>query len=187
MRFRFRPLLMLAPMIAILAGCVSVRVDTDYDPTANFDAYRTYQWMEAQPTGDPRIDNQLLRKRVRSAVDAVMASRGYRADVTAPDFHIIEHYMIERQVDVDTYVRSYGYGYGYGAGWGPASVETSVREYDEGTVIFDIIDGQSMQLVWRGSGAARIRERLSPEERAERVRQIVARVFQSFPPGDASR
>ena len=42
--------------------------------------------------------------------------------------------------------------YGYGWGWyGSGRTNTYVNEWDEGTLLVDIVDAASNELVWRGS------------------------------------
>ena len=65
-------------------------------------------------------------------------------------------YHVGAQDKVD--VQSWGYGYGYGPGryhgtWGGGGgIET--YNYTEGTLIIDIVDASSKQLVWRGTAQA---------------------------------
>ena len=78
--------------------------------------------------------------------------------------------------------RSYGYGYGrYGRPMGGYS-ETRVSEYTQGTLIIDIVDAASNELVWRGSTEGRVREKKTPEEREKRIRDAVAAILAEFPP-----
>jgi hypothetical protein len=58
--------------------CVAVaafapEVQVDYDRSANFGAYRTYQWVETNPF---QVGDQLLDKNIKRAVDAQLAGKG---------------------------------------------------------------------------------------------------------------
>ena len=164
--------------LAILASaCTSYRVRVDYDPATQFDGLRTYRWMEIQPLGDPRVDNALLRKRIVGAVDAELAKRGLSQSAADPDLLVVYHAAVSRQIDIETYSRDYGYRR-------RAYTDTYVREYDVGMLIIDLIQPDTNQLVWRGSGQARLHERATPAEREQRVRAAVAAILEKFPPDD---
>jgi hypothetical protein len=164
-----------------LAGCASVRVDTDYDPQADFSALHSYAWLaESQPpTGDPRIDNTLVDARIRGAIDAQLAERGLRRlEAPRADFLVAYHVAVERKLDVQTLYRSYGR-----VGWGGGGYsDTVVREYEEGALLIDFLRAGTGALLWRGSAETRLREQRSPEARDEYVRKIVAQILDAYPP-----
>ena len=87
---------------------------------------------------------------------------------------------LESKIDVQTIHRSYGYGYrGRGGVYG---TETVVTEYEEGTLLIDIIDASGNGLLWRGSGSTRLSGSATPEKRKERVNTAVAKILEQFPP-----
>ena len=61
----------LLALLAVMVGCSTVKVNQDYDPDVEFSQYRTWQLRDAvqAPTGDVRVDNPLLNKRIRQAVE----------------------------------------------------------------------------------------------------------------------
>jgi len=183
-----RPSLFVLTMLALGAlGCVTFPVDYDFDPGADFSGYRSWYWLPPSPSGDPRIDNDLVNARIRRAVEQSLAARGYAKTSTGEgDFGIGYHGFIQGKVDVRTIDRYYGYGPGwgrYGAYYpGPVATETYVDQYDEATLIVDIVDNSSRQLVWRGSTSARVRDEESPEKREARTREAVDAILAKFPP-----
>ena len=72
------------------------------------------------------------------------------------------------------------YGYGYGGYWGGGGVD--VYQYTEGTLILDLIEAKSKQLVWRGMAQGTIDENASPEQRERRLNEAVMRMLANFPP-----
>lgn len=74
------------------------------------------------------------------------------------------------------------YGYGHGA-WQRGDALTQVDEYEQGTLVIDIIDTGRDALVWRGVGQARLRSQTTPEQSTERVPQPVSQIPRRFPPG----
>jgi hypothetical protein len=168
---------------AALSGCSTMKIHTDYDPGRDFSRLQSYAWLPSPPqrTGDPRIDNSLLNARIRTAVDAQVAERGYR--MTSPeeaDFLISYHAGLENKLDVNTIHSSYGYGRGRWYGGGGS--ETIVREYEQGTLLLDFLDPKTRELMWRGSASDRIKRKDSPEESQKRVNEAVAAILKRFPP-----
>jgi hypothetical protein len=175
-------------LAALLYGCSSVTVQSDYDPEVNFATYRSYNWLDLPTENQSQVLSPLLQERIVRAVDTQLQERGYvKSDSVSPDFHIGYHLRVENKLDVQTINRSYGYGYGRYGRWGygyPAGgySETRVSEYAQGTFILDIVDGTSNELVWRGSAQGRLKDRKSPEEREKAVNETVAAVLKKFPP-----
>jgi len=118
---------------------------------------------------------------VREAVERTLGARGYRRVPTGEgDFGVGYHAAIQGKIDVQTIDRYYGYGYG---GWyGGYGTETYVRQYDEGTLILDIVDSRSQQLTWRGTAQAEVHADRTPEERTARIQEAVDRMLAQFPP-----
>jgi hypothetical protein len=172
-------LLMCGVLALGLAGCSGMSISTDFDPAAvpAMAAYRTYSWLE-QPGGkDVRVSNDLVNSRVISAVDREMLANGYERDMSgAPDFLVGYHIDLEGKLDVDT-IDSY-YGYGYRA-W---QTETYVRQYVEGTLILDVVDAESNDLVWRGQAQAEVDAQPDPEARTARINEAVRQILAKFPP-----
>lgn len=167
----------------LVIGCVSYPVETDYDPAIDFGVLKTYRWLpvEKDKTGDPRLDSDLLAARVQRAVDAALATKGYsKLESGSADFEITYHVGVERQVDVQTYIDSYPRGYRYRSF--PAQAHTTVREYEVGSLVLDVVSPSARQLIWRGSTQARITEDGTPEERDARARAAVDAILAKFPP-----
>ena len=66
-------------------------------------------------------------------------------------------------------------------GWA-RSAEVTVDQYDEGTLILDVIDSCTEKLIWRGMAIDRVEFSARPEQRDERVRLAVEKMLASFPP-----
>lgn len=165
-----------------LVGCSRVTVTTEHDPSASFSGLQTYAWRPGpqQAVGDPRFDSTLINQRVRAAIDRVLASKGYRAAATGttPDFLVGYHAVVRRKTSSQTINRWYGYRAG---GWrgGP---QTTAHDYDQGTLLIDIIDPATMQLLWRGTGTGAVEPQASPETREQRINDAVERILADFPP-----
>jgi hypothetical protein len=185
---------------AFLCGCATIQVETDYDPSVNFSGLKTYGWIaipkdttQAQSVG-PFVDS-----RIRSAVETQLAARGYeKMSSGTPDFLVAYQTALEKKLDTET-VRDYysdgGYGYGphgggrYGTrpyGGGARRVReterTVVHEYEQGSLLLDIFDARTKQIIWQGSAEAEVTSGASPQLRTKRINEAVSRMLENFPP-----
>lgn len=167
-----------------------ITINTDYDPNADFSGYQTYQWAQRTETGDddPRVYNPITASRVKEAVNYALTAKGMREVNSSPDFYVAWHGAIEGKMSMNTMYSNYGYGYGWygygGAGMGTAT--TYVNEWDEGTLVVDIIDAGTEQLVWRGGATGTVDKGNKPPEKAqEDFNKGAVKLLESFPPGVA--
>ena len=186
-------LLLTCAALALLIGACSSgpTVTSDFDPAAEagMRAYKTYNWLPPPKGGDPRIDNEILVARIIRTGDQVLRGKGFTKTSTRPDFVVGYHLSVQDKMSV-SYVNNY-YGYGYGSYWrggmgmgmGMSTSTPIVREYEMGTLIFDIVDAAKNQLVWRGTATGELGDPPdNAQERDERVREVVAAVLADFPP-----
>ena len=187
---RQSPFVVVLVLAALGTACSSVRTQYDFDPSADFSAWRTYAWYPSgsPPTGDPRLDNPLLHGRIEAAVDRTLGDRGFtRLEDGTPDFYVNYHLSTEERLDVRTINRTYvggprGRRWG-GAGWGGVGwTETRVDQFEEGTLVIDFVDSSLRRLVWRGSGTRRLSRDPQPDRLTGRVNEAVDEILGQFPP-----
>ena len=185
---------LLATTLLGVAGCATYTVNSDYDADFDFSALKTFNWTsDSQPeTGEPRIDNPLLNSKVRSAVNQTLASKGYeKVTSDAADFLVQYHIAIEEKSDIMTVDTAYpaagptampgGFNaIGYSAGYRRA--ESYVVNYEEGTLLIDIVDPKSEQLIWRGSVQKVVEPSTSPEKKNANINKAVQKALKAFPP-----
>jgi hypothetical protein len=170
--------------VLMLAACAKTP-DWDYDKSADFSSYKTFAWMENASLTKNQTDYQiseLMEKRVREAVNNELSKNGmtFLADASQADVLINYHASVDTKIDVDTVNIGYSARWNY---WGMGyNTHTTTREYDVGTLILDVIDRQSNQLVWRGAREGRLIKKQSPEQRTEAVNKAVASILSGFPP-----
>jgi hypothetical protein len=167
-----------------LSGCASpIRVGADYDPATSFDHYKTYGWLtvenDKRPTA-PEVDNEILETRVRAAVDRELSAKGFTKQEAEPDAWVTYHAAVRRRIDMNTVRSDYGYGPHRGVS------HTWVHQYDEGTLIIDILDGKEKHLIWRGTAQGKVDLFGKPEATIERINAAVKKILAPFPPGKKS-
>ena len=181
-----------------LCGCTTIRVDSVYNPEADFEGLHTYAWRPG-PQGnldDPRVDDERLEAWIRAAVNNELSALGFeKVENATPDFLIGYHLAIDARLEVTTINETYhnpagidGYRYSFGkyhphvgaTGYGPQ--KTVLREFEQGSLILDISDPESAELTWRGVAQAEVHENYSPEQRRKRINNAVHMILKPFPP-----
>jgi len=181
-------LLLLSILSLILSACSSVDTQVDYDKEVDFTKLKTYSWLpdSKKRYADIRLNSDIFKKRIYNTVNKALAARGYKEVTDNPDFTIGYHVVIENKTSVNTMNDYYGYS-GYGRGWNnyPGynmhSTQTSVYHYEEGSLILDIVDTKSKQLIWRGSAQAEISKSRTAKQRDELVQKAVDKLFSQLP------
>lgn len=180
---------LIAGAMILLAGCSGIRVSQDYEPATTFDNLHTFAWTTATqaPTGDPRIDNPLRDGRIRAAVERVLTTKGFvRATEAAPTFLVRYQYTLRQKIDSSGPSGGIGFGIGsYGRRGGIAigtGTGNTVSEYDEGSLVIDLMDPATDRLLWRGTGTQRFREYDDPAKTTADIDTLVETILAQFPP-----
>ncbi|MGB5165457.1 MAG: DUF4136 domain-containing protein [Woeseiaceae bacterium] len=179
--------IVLLAMTISLAGCASsAKIMSDYDKTADFGSYKTYNFVDGAGP-DYGSYQSLFTKYVIAQVTIEMENRGY-TKAEDPDLLVNFGARLDDKIDVRTSPSPtaggyYGYRspYGYG-GWGGYgyATETHVSQYTEGTYNIDIIDAKRQQLVWEAVGIGRVTDK-KRENLEETVTNGVRSFFAGFP------
>lgn len=166
-------------LAALAGGCVAPNIGYDYDRSANFSRYHTYAWVSAaqETTGDRRLDSSLLDTRIRGAIDTQLRAKGYLATKTSPDFVVAYHVGMKdmmKGASTQKYIGDRAHG--------TFTTITDIQPINEGTLLIDILDAESRQLIWQASAQADIDQSLGPTERDARVSGVVGAMLSHFPP-----
>ncbi len=175
-----RRMSMLAGVALLAAACGSgISTSTDYDPSASFAGYSTYDWIDSEGT----VDN-ITSSRIRQSVDAAMAARGFRKDTRDPDLAISYQVPTRERTSFNTINTGWGGGYGWG-GWGMGMGSTTTTQYNwtEGSLILAMFDTGSKNMVWTGTATTELDQNRTPEERQKLVDEAVGKLLEDFPPG----
>jgi hypothetical protein len=185
MRMRARPITLGIGLI-LAAGCAGQQVSTDYSPATSFSHFRTFA-LVAPP--DPAAQ-QLLDQRVRNAVQAQLDAKG----LTTADRQNADLFVGYGMVD-KTYKEVYTSrdGWGWGGGWGwrywrwgvawPMTVQHRVETYTDGTVVVNLIDARTKQVVWEGEVDDVVNLPVTNPVRAtQQIDAAVVKLFAKYPP-----
>ncbi len=171
-----------------LSGCAA-RVRSDFDREVVFSHYKTFDWiappvrasdeeLRSNPEG-PFARNSLLDKRFRAAVNSNLRARGFRY-VEGGESNFRLNYHVTFKDKLAGSGSDFGYVGRYRRGAFSSGFNWSVRQYQEGTIIIDIVDRAKDQLVWRGWLTSRNRD--GNYDEAE-INRAVNQILMRFPPG----
>jgi len=149
------------------------QIHFNYDRSANFSAYKTYQWVDRKElqVGDPLLDQDL-----KNIVDTQFARKGLRRVESGADLHISYQGAISQEKEYDM-LRS-GPGPGW---WGDGRVTSSTVEV--GKLLIELFDAATGQLVWRGSAEKVLDIKKDPDKNYRDLEKAVAKLTKNYPPG----
>jgi hypothetical protein len=152
-------------------------VQFDYDRSANFSAYKTYQWVDHKPV---QPGDQLLDRDIKRAVDAQLAGKGLQRVESGGDLLVGYQAAISQEKQFD----SLGWGgpqaWGPWGSWGNTRVTSSTIEV--GKLVIGLFDPATKQLVWRGSASKTLDIKKDPDKNYRTLEKAMARLFKSYPP-----
>jgi hypothetical protein len=123
---------------------------------------------------DPMLVNTITNRALRSDLERALIARGYQpaAEGAAEDFDVAAYASADRALDISTF--DYGYTW---RGW-PREY-TEVTTYEQGTVIIDLVDPTTHELLWRGQGVAAVSE--NPQRFEAEMDRVVNDVLLRLP------
>ncbi len=181
----------LAAAALLFTGCNSdsgPNVKTDYDKNVNFAQYHTFAFQPGRIVtrlGTPDPNNTLVADRIRDAVVNQLSAKGLQLNTQNPD--LVATYIAGAKTKQD--IESMGpdpynspyfggpFGFRRDAFWGPGYNQFYTTTYTQGTLILDLIDPHTKQLVWRAYVSGPVD---NPDQKT--VNNAVAAALKNFPP-----
>ncbi len=156
-------------VLLLVAGCtetVDIQTDSAYGPGIKLSGLgNSYAWApSARPSGNgDRVDNPEVRAFLMSTIGEALSKRGFNGITEGrPDFWLI--YRVTRVLQDDWDATPFG------------------TPFPSGTLVLEVVDPATRQLIWRGTATARIDPSNPPAEREKRIRAAVDMLMRQFPP-----
>jgi hypothetical protein len=163
--------------LAMLEAAFAQHVQTDFDHQANFNQYKTYSWEEIKPA------NSLWDARIQSAVDEQLAAKGWTKVASGGDVAVVAIKTTQTQRTLQTFYDGFGGGWRWRGFGGIGEATTTEQDYKEGTLVVDLYDAKTKQLIWRGSAEDTVSDKAAKNEK--NLDKGVAKMFKKFPPDSA--
>jgi len=181
----FKRVLLSISILFLLQACSGVTVSQDYEKEYNFSGLKTFAWKPNAEKTYGVQDNDLLDKRIRTAIENTLLAKSYRlVDSFTPDFFISYHYNVQQKISSSGLSGGVAVGRSSFGGFGGVGLSTGsdVRAYDQGTLLIDVTIPLEDKLVWRGVATQSVSDHTTPEESNENIKQTVEKTLQQFPP-----
>jgi hypothetical protein len=156
-------------LLTAVTACAGIK--TDYDHSANFTQLKTYSWGKVQTA------NGLWDSRVKEAIASQLTARGLTEVSSGGDVVVAARDAIQNQQQLNTFYDGFG-GRRWGGGLGMST--TTVDNYKVGTLIVQMFDGQSKNLVWQGSASNALSS--NADKNIKSLDKNVQKMFEHFPP-----
>lgn len=166
-------------------GCTHVyNVRTRPAPGAMLTSFKTFHLVPtpardddhgASVDDDPMRRKSIANRALRASVQRAFEALGYIDAEREPDIVVAVYARSLDRVDLT----QWPCGYPYSPDWWAAGLPENATGHDAGTVLVDVLDPQSLALLWRGSAKAM----LSPDSK-ENIRQLqraAASIVSQFP------
>jgi len=172
-------ILLVALTLGFVTSCSpSLSVNSDYDRSTDFTAYKTFSIYPLKTQGNV---NQLNQDRIVKYLRAEMAKRGFKETNANADLMVNAVTVMKDKKGVSA-TTSYAYGGFYRpyAYWGaPAYTSVTTYDYKDGSLVIDVIDSKSNKMVWTGSGSGEVYKQ--PKNPEETISLVVGKIMSEFP------
>lgn len=160
-------------------GCATtMSAGSHVRPGVQMARYQTYDWgpADALPTGDPRLDRDgFFQDHLEGAVEKRLSTKGLMRATAKPDLLLHYHASIDTRVDIGPTERKY-------STCRVSDCRSWVVEYEAGTLVLDVVDARTNQLIWRGWAQDGVAPMLDKREvMAQKIDEAVTRMMAAFP------
>lgn len=174
----------IALAVVTLAGSL-VAADTNsyFDKEYEFSTLKTWDFKtQRRISADPVANNRLWADDIQKEITSDLQSNGFERVQNGgrPDFLVAFYVGLKEKYDVQ--FMDYGYpGFGgprrfrWAWGW-PNNLDVWQIPYTDSTLIVDIIDGQTNQLIWRGYDTNTI-DMKKPDKRLDKAVDTLVKKF----------
>jgi hypothetical protein len=165
----------------------------DFDPDIDFARFRTFAFVGGKDIGRSAwLDEPEMRERFKNFIGGALEMRGLK-EVPKDEKHTLAvRYWVARRQKEDVTVVDYGAAltswggyppYWTGA-WGYSYQEYVITKYTEGTLVVDLIDPATKELVWRTILRQKIEDRAKAYVEAK---QNLYKAMSVIPPSDEDK
>ena len=176
-----------APVLLAVASVASAQdVRFNFDKATDFTKYKTFKLVDNKDSD--KLDD-LTKKQVDDTLVAELTKKGLsKATGDAADLYVGYQASISTEKQVNTFDTGYSYGPGwgpYGGGygaWGGGMSTSTTETIYNGTLVVDMYDTATKQLVWRGAASKTLDTRAKPDKREKNLVKVFQKLFKNYPP-----
>ena len=165
---------MLVVALLLLTGGPLAAQDVTYNsmPGTDFSKYHTYKWVSIEGGAHP---NQIMDQEIKQSIDSQLASKGLtKTDSDKADLYV--GYQVA--VDQEKQWNAWGTGRGFGGGMESATSST----ISNGTLVLDMYDPGTKQLVWTGRETKTLDPSSNQEKNMKNLNKAMTKLLKNYPP-----
>jgi Domain of unknown function (DUF4136) len=148
-------------------------VSTNAMPGTDFSKYHTYKWVTIEGATQP---NQILDAQIKNSIDAQLAAKGLtKTDGDKADLYV------GYQVSIDQQKQWNAYGMG-GLRWGGGMGTATSSVINIGTLVLDMYDPTTKQLVWTGRATKTLDPGANQEKKQKNLDKAMQKLLKNYPP-----
>jgi hypothetical protein len=148
-------------VLLTVTGCANYNIKYTKTPGTDFTKYQSYAWIPSDSTSGKYINRKHLNDRILFYGNEALAKKGLSVNSTNPDavfrFSTYTVDKVEYQYNPPPVSVSFGFGGpGYFMGYNPMLAPATVtpRNYKEGTLVIEMLDTRSQQVLWSGEASS---------------------------------
>jgi hypothetical protein len=163
-------------VLAVLAGGATLAQDvtTNSMPGADFTKYHTYKWVPIEGAVQP---NQIVDAQIKQSIDSQLAAKSLtKTDGDKADL------LIGFQVSIDQEKQWNAYGMRGGPRWGGGMATAQQSTISTGTLVLDMYDPSTKQLVWTGRVSKTLDSSANQGKKQKNLDKAIQKLLKNFPP-----
>jgi hypothetical protein len=154
---------------------VAQEISFDFDRATDFTAFKRYAWVRGTA-----INDEINHNRIVSAVNTQLGARGLIQVPPGdnPDILVAYHATFDKNLQINGFSSGWG-GYRFaGSRMGSARAE----EILVGSLVVDVVNARTKNIVWRGMATKDIDVNASPDKREKNINRAAEKLFKNYPP-----
>lgn len=172
---KLRSLSLLALFLVVCMGCGSTATMVDFSKSALRANYRSFDFLPLPAPGamGPIAESPANRMVIKSSLERNLRRRGLVQNSVEPDLLVAYYAGFKTEVDVSFW------GYNYASDDQYVNGRMHAERYEGGTIIVDLVDARTNELVWRGWSKGVIN---SPGKAENTIRTTINKIMENYPP-----
>jgi hypothetical protein len=137
---------------------------------------KTFMWIKTPHMPDPLMDERIV-----NAINAELTSKEWTLVTEGGDVSVAAHVATKTEHTLETFYSGFGGGWrwhywGEGMGIATAHVDT----YLVGTLVVNLFESNTKQLIWRGWATDALPD--DPKKETKKLSKEIEKLFKNFPP-----
>jgi Domain of unknown function (DUF4136) len=149
-------------------------VTTNVMPGISFANYHTYKWVVVEGASYP---NQIVDTQIKASIDSQLGAKGLVKSTTdKADLYVAY------QISVNQEKQWNAYGTGGGLRWGGGMATAQSSTISIGTLVLDMYDPSTKQLVWTGRATKTLDPGANQQKKQKNLDKAMQKLLKNFPP-----